>query len=54
VAAGITELTHQAETQALDELTALEQTLAQTSSKAPQLKQAIDDLQQFQNRLPVN
>jgi GTP-binding protein EngB required for normal cell division len=54
VAAGITELTHQAERQAVDELTALEQTLAQTSSKAPQLKQAIDDLQQFQNRLPVN
>jgi GTP-binding protein EngB required for normal cell division len=51
VAAGINELTRQAEQQALDELAALEQTLAQTASKAPELKQAIDDLEQFQNRL---
>jgi GTP-binding protein EngB required for normal cell division len=51
VAAGINELTRQAEQQALDELATLEQTLAQTASEAPQLKQAIDDLEQFQNRL---
>ena len=50
VAAGINELTRQAEQQAQDELAALEQTLAQTASKAPELKQAIDDLEQFQNR----
>jgi hypothetical protein len=29
----------------------LEQTLAQTASKAPELKQAIDDLEHFENRL---
>ena len=51
VAAGINELTRQAEQQALDELGALEQTLAQTASKAPELKRAIDDLGEFQNRL---
>ena len=51
VAAGINELTRQAEQQALDELAALEQTLAQTASKAPELKQDIDDLEQFENRL---
>jgi GTP-binding protein EngB required for normal cell division len=50
VAKGISELTRQAEQQALDELAALEQTLAQTASKAPELKQAIDDLEQYQNR----
>jgi hypothetical protein len=54
VAAGINELTRQAEQQALDELAALEQTLAQTASKAPELKQAIDDLEPFQNRLRVD
>ena len=41
----------QAEHQALDELAALEHTLAQTVSKASALKQAIDELEQFQNRL---
>jgi hypothetical protein len=51
VAAGINELTRQAEQQALDELAALEQTLSQTASKAPELKQAIDDLEHFENRL---
>ena len=51
VAAGITELTHQAEKQALDELTALEQLAANSSSKAPELKRAIEDLGQFQKRL---
>ena len=51
VAAGITELTHQAEKQASDELTALEQLAANASSKAPELKQAIEELEQFQNRL---
>ena len=51
VAKGINELTRQAEQQALNELAALEQTLAQTASKAPELKQAIDDLEQFQIRL---
>jgi len=51
VAAGINELTRQAEQQALDELAALEQTLAQTTSQAPELKKAIDDLEQFQSWL---
>lgn len=51
VAAGIKELTCQAEQQALDELAALEQTLAQTASKAPELKQAIDELERFQEQL---
>jgi hypothetical protein len=41
VAKIINELTGQAEKQALDELAALEQTLAQTASKAPELAKAI-------------
>jgi GTP-binding protein EngB required for normal cell division len=45
VAAGINELTRQAEQQALDELAALEQTLAQTKSNEPQLREAIRDLE---------
>jgi GTP-binding protein EngB required for normal cell division len=44
VAAAINELTRQAEQQALDELTALEQTLARTKSDEPRLRQAIADL----------
>ena len=51
VAKGIHELTRQAEQQALHELAALEHTLQQTASKAPELKQAIDELEQFQSRL---
>ena len=51
VAKGIGELTRQAEQQALDELAALEHTLKQSASKAPELKQAIDELEQFQNGL---
>jgi len=51
VAKGINELTRQAEQQALDELAALEHTLAQSASRAPELKQAIDELEQFQERL---
>jgi hypothetical protein len=51
VAAGIKELTRQAEKQALDELAALEQLAANSSSKAPELIQAIAELEQFQNRL---
>lgn len=51
VAKGIGELTRQAEQQALDELAALEHTLQQSASKAPELKQAIDELEQLQNRL---
>jgi len=51
VAKGINELTRQAEQQALDELAALEHTLKQSASKAPELKQAIDELEQFQTRL---
>ena len=50
VAKGISELTRQAEQQALDELAALEHTLKQSASNAPELKQAIDELGQFQNR----
>jgi citrate lyase synthetase len=44
VAKAISELTRQAEQQALDELAALEQTLAQTQSSAPRLRQIIADL----------
>jgi len=45
VAAGIRELTRQAEQTALDELAALEQMLAQTQSSAPRLRQIIADLE---------
>jgi GTP-binding protein EngB required for normal cell division len=45
VAAGIHELTRQAEQQALDELAALEQTLVQTKSNASQLRDAIAGLE---------
>jgi GTP-binding protein EngB required for normal cell division len=45
VARGISELTRQAEQQALDELAALEQMLAQTQSSAPRLRQIIADLE---------
>ena len=51
VAKGISELTRQAEQQALDELATLKHTLKQTASKAPELKQAIDELEQFRSRL---
>ena len=51
VAKGINELTRQAEQQALDELAALEHTLNQSASKAPELKKAIAELEQFQERL---
>jgi len=51
VAKGISELTRQAEQQALDELAALEHLVEQSASKAPELKRAIDELEQFQNRL---
>ena len=51
VAKGINELTRQAEQQALDELAALEHTLKQSASKAPELRQAIAELEQFQERL---
>jgi GTP-binding protein EngB required for normal cell division len=54
VAKAITELTREAERQAMDELTALEQMLAQTASKAPELKNSLDELQEFQNRLRGN
>ncbi len=53
VAKGISELTRQAEQQALDELAALEHTLKQSASKAPELRQAIEELEQFQERLHV-
>ena len=45
VAAGIHELTRQAEQQALDELATLEQMQAQTQSNAPRLRQIIADLE---------
>ncbi len=51
VAAGISELTHQAEKQALDEVTSLEQLAAHSASKAPELRKAIAELEEFQNRL---
>jgi GTP-binding protein EngB required for normal cell division len=51
VTKSIGELTRQAEQQALDELAALEHTLKQSASKAPELRQAIDELEQFQERL---
>jgi len=45
VAGGISELTRQAELQALDELAVLEQMVAQTQSDAPRLRQIIADLE---------
>ena len=53
VAAGINELTHLAEQQALDEPAALEQLIIHSSSKAPELEQAIGELEQFQSGLRV-
>jgi hypothetical protein len=51
VAAGITELTRQAEQQALDELAALEQTLAQTKSDETGLRRTVADLVQIRASL---
>jgi GTP-binding protein EngB required for normal cell division len=51
VAAGIAELTRQAEQQALDELAALEQTLAQTKSDEPALRRTVADLVQIRASL---
>jgi GTP-binding protein EngB required for normal cell division len=51
VSAAIGELNSQALKCAEDELTALEQTAAQTRSSAPELRQAIDDLECFQQKL---
>jgi hypothetical protein len=51
VAKGISDLTRQAEQQALDELAALAHTVEPSASKALELKQALDELEQFQNRL---
>jgi GTP-binding protein EngB required for normal cell division len=50
----ITELTRDAEKQAMDELIALEQMLAQKALNAPALRKSVDELQQFQNRLRPN
>ncbi len=51
VAGGVNELTRQAEKQALDELAALEQLAAHSPSKAPELKKAMEGLEQFQKVL---
>lgn len=51
IAEGICELTRQAEQQALDELAALEQTLDQSASQAPELKRTMDELEQFRKQL---
>jgi len=51
VSAGIADLARQAEIQASDQLTALEQMLEQTASNAPSLKQTIAELEQYQIRL---
>jgi hypothetical protein len=51
VAAGINQLTHQAEKRALDELSALEELAAHSLSKAPELKKAMEDLEQFRKVL---
>lgn len=51
VATGIKELTRQAEQQALEELAALERMLEQTESRAPELRQTIQDLEGFQSWL---
>lgn len=47
----IDELTHDAERQAMGELAALEQALAQTVSKAHGLSSAVGELEQFESRL---
>ena len=54
VATGINELTRQAEKQALDELTTLEQLAGHSLSKAPELKQAMGELERFLNRLQAD
>ncbi len=51
VAKIISQLTHEAEKQALDELAALEKMVAQTASRERDLKHAIDELEQFHIRL---
>ena len=51
VAAGIHELTRQAEQQALNELTTLEQMLAQTITSEPRLRKAIQELEAVQRQL---
>jgi GTP-binding protein EngB required for normal cell division len=51
VTAGITELTRQAEQQALDELAALEQMLAQTNTNEPQLRKVIRELEAARTQL---
>jgi GTP-binding protein EngB required for normal cell division len=51
VAKGISELTRQAEQQALDELAALEQTLAQTKSNESVLQRTVADLAQIRASL---
>ena len=51
VAVGIAGLARQTEQLARAELDSLEQLLAQSPSQAPGLKQAIDELEQFQSRL---
>jgi len=52
VAAGITRLIHQAEEQAVDELTTLEQLVANCPAKAPRLKALKDELEQHLRLLP--
>ncbi len=51
VAKIIDELTREAEKQARAELVTLEQMLAQTASKAPDLRKAVEDLEQFEKGL---
>jgi GTP-binding protein EngB required for normal cell division len=51
VTAGINELTRQAEKQAMDELTALEQLAESSASKAPELQQAIEELAEVRDGL---
>lgn len=52
VAAAIDQLTREAEQQAREELAALQQMLGQSTSKAPELQQAIAELEEYRNRLP--
>ena len=54
IAKMIDELTREAEEQAREELIALEQMLAQTASKAPALRKAVEDLEQFEKRLHLS
>lgn len=52
VARAIDEMNREAEERAREELAALEQMLGQSTSKVPELRQAVAELEEYRNRLP--